>query len=96
MPGANLGWPQADPEPDSASAVTELSALSDSQTLPAAAASVAPPPPRIVNYPYPLRPGLLISVSLPADMTAQEADRFAAFVRSLAVAAEPAGESSTS
>ncbi len=41
---------------------------------------------RIVNYPYPLRPGLLVSVSLPVDMTTQEAERMAAYIKTLAAA----------
>jgi hypothetical protein len=38
----------------------------------------------MVTYPYPVRPGLLAQVSLPADLTAKEADRVAKFVASLA------------
>ncbi len=46
---------------------------------------------RIINYPYPLRPGLLVSVSLPVDMTAQEAERMAAYIKALAAATPQKG-----
>lgn len=38
-----------------------------------------------ISYPYPLRPGLIISVTLPADLTKQEAARIGTFLSSLAV-----------
>ncbi len=96
MPGAGLGWSETGTETDSPAENTAPVALSDNQSLPPATASIENPAPRIVNYPYPLRPGLLISVSLPADMTAQEADRLAAFIRALAVAPGPGGQSAAS
>jgi hypothetical protein len=40
--------------------------------------------PQMVKYPYPVRPGLLAHVELPADLTASEAERVAKFVASLA------------
>jgi hypothetical protein len=43
-----------------------------------------------ISYPYPLRPGLLISVELPADLTKLEATRLASFLQSLAVDPQPA------
>lgn len=41
----------------------------------------------MIEYPYPLRPwrGLRVSVTLPVDLTRQEAQRLAAFISSLAV-----------
>jgi hypothetical protein len=38
-----------------------------------------------VSYPFPLRPGMLAQISLPADLTKAEAKRLAAFVESLAM-----------
>jgi len=38
----------------------------------------------MVDYPYPVRPGLLAQISLPEDLTAKEAERVAKFVASLA------------
>jgi hypothetical protein len=38
-----------------------------------------------ITYPYPIRPGLVISMTLPVDLTRAEATRLAAFVSSLAV-----------
>ena len=61
------------------------------QTGPVAAAmdtpasAFAPLPRRLINHTYPLRPDLLVPIGLPADLTAQEADRLAAFIRALAV-----------
>jgi hypothetical protein len=40
---------------------------------------------RLINHTYPLRPDLLAPIGLPADLTAQEAERLAAFIRALAV-----------
>lgn len=51
-----------------------------------------------ITYPYPLRPGLVINVTLPADLSRQEASRLAAFLSSLSVepqAALPAGPTAT-
>jgi hypothetical protein len=41
-------------------------------------------PGRIVAYDLPLRPDLLVRINLPIDLTTADADRVAAFVRSLA------------
>ena len=38
-----------------------------------------------ITYPFPLRPGLVVSVTLPADMTKHEAGRLGAFLESLAL-----------
>jgi hypothetical protein len=38
----------------------------------------------MVTYPYPVRPGLLAQLKLPANLTAKEATRLAKFVESLA------------
>lgn len=40
---------------------------------------------RLINHTYPLRPDLLVPLSLPADLTAQEAERLAGFIRALAL-----------
>lgn len=47
----------------------------------------------MVSYPYPVRPGLLAQISLPADLTAREAGRVAKFVASLAFDEQQAIES---
>jgi hypothetical protein len=39
----------------------------------------------LVSYPFPIRPGLLAQISLPADLSKAEAKRLAAFVKSLAM-----------
>jgi hypothetical protein len=51
--------------------------------------------PRLVNYSVPLRQDLMVSLSLPADLTRSDADRIANFVRSLAFDTEPAAGSAT-
>lgn len=50
-------------------------------------------PGRIVAYDLPLRPDLLVRINLPVDLTTADADRLAAFVRSLAFD-PPAGDTS--
>ena len=56
---------------------------------PAAGAAPAPAVPVsrswLIKHTYPLRPELLVPLSLPQDLTAQEAERLAAFIRALAV-----------
>lgn len=42
------------------------------------------PKPNMVSYPYPVRPGMLAHIQLPADLTSREAERIARFVASLA------------
>lgn len=48
-----------------------------------------------IDYPFLLRPGLVVSIRLPADLTKPEADRLAVFIKSVAVdlpnVAEPQG-----
>ncbi len=39
----------------------------------------------LITYPFPLRPGTLVSIELPPDLTHGEAQRLAAFVESLAI-----------
>ena len=39
----------------------------------------------MITYPFPLRPDVLASVDLPADLTSREADRLVAFIKSLAM-----------
>lgn len=57
---------------------------------PAGQAPPADPPKDLVSYPFPIRPGLLAQISLPADLTKAEAKHLAAFVESLAMdSAEP-------
>ena len=38
-----------------------------------------------IEYPFPLRPGLIVSLRLPADLTKPEADRRGLFIDSLAI-----------
>jgi hypothetical protein len=38
-----------------------------------------------ITYPYPLRPGVVITIALPTDLTRQEATRLSTFLASLAV-----------
>lgn len=44
----------------------------------------------MVDYPYPLRKGLLVTLRLPDDLTKQEASRLRAYVDSLAIDERPA------
>jgi hypothetical protein len=69
-----------------ARAVAAAIGLSGTQvnTLSAKRVSVADPK-DLVSYPFPIRPGLLAQISLPADLTEAEAKRLAAFVESLAM-----------
>lgn len=43
-----------------------------------------------IDYPFPLRPGRIAQIRLPADLTSAEARRLSAFLASLALDAEPA------
>lgn len=47
---------------------------------------------QMLTYPFPVRPwsGLVVNITLPADLTRQEAKRLATFVESLAVDNQPA------
>ncbi len=53
---------------------------------------VNPNDPQMLTYPFPVRPwsGLVVNITLPADLTRQEAKRLATFVESLAVDNQPA------
>lgn len=53
---------------------------------------VDPNEPQMLTYPFPVRPwsGLVVNITLPADLTRQEAKRLATFVESLAVDNQPA------
>lgn len=42
------------------------------------------PPSQVIAYDLPLRPDLLVRLTLPADLTKADADRVAEFVQSLA------------
>jgi len=42
-------------------------------------------PTNVISYPYPLRPGMVVTFALPPDLTQKEADRLSLFLRSLAV-----------
>lgn len=44
---------------------------------------------RLVAYELPLRPELIVRLTLPVDLTSEDADRLSAFVRSLAFVAGP-------
>lgn len=37
-----------------------------------------------IPFPFPLRPGLVVTLTLPDDLTAAEAERVGVFVRTLA------------
>jgi hypothetical protein len=39
----------------------------------------------LIQYPYPLRPNMIVSISLPPDLTQKEATRLSAYLHSLAV-----------
>ena len=43
---------------------------------------------RLVHYPFPLRSDVTVYVVAPADMTTEEAERLARYVRTLAVYGE--------
>jgi hypothetical protein len=58
-------------------------------TSSAARADDAPAVPRLVTYDVPLRPDLIIRLNLPVDLTDADAERLAAFVRSLAFVSAP-------
>lgn len=47
------------------------------------------PRPQMLTYDLPLRPDLLVKISLPVDLTRRDAERVAVFVRSLAFEADP-------
>jgi hypothetical protein len=49
-----------------------------------------PPRTTLIEYPFPLRPGVRALIALPEDMTEKEAKRVARFVESLAFAEQPA------
>jgi len=51
----------------------------------------AAPAPRALlhRFPFPLRPGLDVALSLPRDLTAEEAERLSTYLRTLA---QPAAE----
>jgi hypothetical protein len=59
--------------------------------MPAETATQAPPtmqppavPDGLIEYPFPVRPGLRARLNLPEDLTPAEADRVAAFIKTLA------------
>lgn len=58
-------------------------------TSSAAGAHEAPAVPRLVTYDVPLRPDLIIRLSLPVDLTEADAERLAALIRSLAFVRAP-------
>ena len=39
----------------------------------------------LITYPYPLRPGMVLSIALPPDLSQKEAERLGGFLRSVAV-----------
>ena len=58
-------------------------------TLPAEQQPPTPPLPGMINYPFPIRPGMQGKITLPEDLTMREAKRIAAFVSTLAFDDEP-------
>jgi hypothetical protein len=70
----------------SGTAVKPAGSVSGSQKTRVAPGVSNPPAPdaTMITYPYPVRPGLVAQVSLPADLTVKEAERVAKFVASLA------------
>lgn len=63
-----------------------------SQSKPRSVTEKNPNDPQMLTYPFPVRPwsGLVVNITLPADLTRQEAKRLATFVESLAVDTQPA------
>lgn len=55
----------------------------------------APPGVTLIEYPFPLRPGLVIKMWLPEDMTHREAERLGGYLKSLAYEAPKELTSST-
>lgn len=47
--------------------------------------TTSPMPERLVVYPFPLRGDVFAELRLPADLTPDEAERMAAFIKTLAV-----------
>lgn len=74
------------------SKATDASAASTATTPGAAHAALDPPSSvgatRLIGYDMPLRPDLMVRLTLPADLTKADAARVAAFVNSLAFGAE--------
>jgi len=91
-----LPWDGGDLEEESAfSAPSEFATPMRSDLLEAPPAALAGAPAtrsRLINHTYPLRPDLLAPIGLPADLTAQEADRLALFIKALAVTPPIQGE----
>ncbi len=80
-------WQYASPHSEDGSRTAKRVARS-SKTKAVAPASVEVtrlPVDDLINYPYPLRPGLVLSVALPNDLTQKEAARLSTFLHSLAV-----------
>lgn len=76
--------PRARPKRDAPKAVS--AAVSDSTPAENEAKAGINPPPlahRLVAYDWPLRPDLVVRVTLPIDMTQDDADRLAGFAASL-------------
>jgi hypothetical protein len=101
---AYLGWLANDPSWKPArriltrkkpgTAATSQKAREDQQTKIEGAASPPQPPqhggaPRLIAYTIPLRPSLMVDLTLPVDLSSADAERIATFVRSLAFASEP-------
>jgi hypothetical protein len=51
---------------------------------------------RLIHFPLPLRPGLMAYLLLPPDITADEAERVARYVRALVVDGEASTSATTS
>ena len=88
-----LPWEVSDSESDAEGEAALSSTLEEqvsvrsgaAQMLPAVAAAPPVARSRLINHTYPLRPDLLVPIGLPADLSAQEAERLAAFIRALAL-----------
>ena len=70
------------------SSAAEPTTPSNGTASSAPAAPAAPPPsvldPGLIEYPFPIRPGVRARLALPEDLTPAEADRLAAHIKTLA------------
>lgn len=89
------GWKPAKTRSNGNARKASKKAEQQSEAVTPAAEPVAPEAshahssPRMVAYDMPLRPDMLVRLTLPVDLTSADAERVAAFVRSLAFASFP-------
>ena len=51
-------------------------------------AALAQCPPELVTYPFPLRPGLVVRLELPSDLTFEDVTRITGYLQALQMPAE--------